>query len=84
MIDTPEAELLLGSSSIQGELDDDVSTPAKKSFVFGLVLCFCSGIFSPMLNVGIAFGDKIEDASSHHGASDSMKKNLLWALIVSG
>eukprot|EP00041_Stephanoeca_diplocostata_P019902 m.433426 g.433426 ORF g.433426 m.433426 type:complete len:259 (-) comp21417_c2_seq3:485-1261(-) len=80
----PEAELLLGSSSIQGDLDDAESAPAKKSFVFGLVLCFCSGVFSPMLNVGIAFGDKIEDASSASGASDSMKKNLLWALVVTG
>lgn len=53
-----------------------------KNVTFGLLLCFLSGIFSSMLNIGLVFGSKIADEATKLGSSELVANNAVWPIAV--
>eukprot|EP00730_Choanoeca_flexa_P004189 TRINITY_DN11623_c0_g1_i6.p1 TRINITY_DN11623_c0_g1~~TRINITY_DN11623_c0_g1_i6.p1 ORF type:complete len:348 (+),score=37.33 TRINITY_DN11623_c0_g1_i6:194-1237(+) len=60
--------------------DDEVA--AKPSFVAGLVICIISGLFSPCLNLAIAFGSDLGKEAEHLGNGKTFSDNATWTLAV--
>lgn len=76
-----EAEPLIGGG-INSEPPKS-SDKEPKSFAVGLLICFVSGVFSGLMNVGLTLGGDITDEAAARGASSINKKNLAWALVIS-
>jgi L-rhamnose-H+ transport protein len=51
-----------------------------RSFRIGILVCILSGIFSPMLNFGFAFGHSVVDTARKFGASPTWAPNTVWAI----
>ncbi len=66
------------------EHDLGTANGARSGFVFGLVLCIFSGIFSSMMNFSFVFGDELRVHALQAGASKAMAANPIWALTVTG
>lgn len=61
------------------------STAASRSqFLTGLVFCLISGFLSPLMNFGLAFGEKITTKALELGASNSTATFPLWAAFLTG
>jgi L-rhamnose-H+ transport protein len=53
-------------------------------FLKGLTLAVLSGIFNPMLNFALSFGEKIKTAAATAGASPGGASDAIWALTLLG
>eukprot|EP00051_Salpingoeca_urceolata_P020920 m.321042 g.321042 ORF g.321042 m.321042 type:complete len:355 (-) comp19707_c0_seq16:1378-2442(-) len=70
-----------------GGIDDESGkkSKGKPSFKIGLIVCLLSGVFSPMLNVGLSLGDDIKKvAKNDYKASGLNAANAVWVLVVGG
>jgi L-rhamnose-H+ transport protein len=67
---------ILGGQSQPGMLGP------KRSFAAGLVICILSGVLSPGLNFGYAFGSRITEAAQRYGASVNNATNAIWLLLI--
>jgi L-rhamnose-H+ transport protein len=67
---------------ILGSQSQPVTLGPKRSFTAGLVICILSGILSPGLNFGYAFGSKITEAAQRLGASANNATNAIWLLLI--
>jgi L-rhamnose-H+ transport protein len=53
--------------------------PTKRtSFKMGLVICFFGGVFSPLVNFGLAFGTPLLKHAAEWGVSPTNRPNVLW------
>ena len=53
--------------------------PARgPSFKMGLVICFFGGVFSPLINFGLAFGTPLLKHAAELGVSPVNRPNVLW------
>eukprot|EP00036_Acanthoecidae_sp_10tr_P013706 CAMPEP_0206286576 /NCGR_PEP_ID=MMETSP0106_2-20121207/670_1 /ASSEMBLY_ACC=CAM_ASM_000206 /TAXON_ID=81532 /ORGANISM="Acanthoeca-like sp., Strain 10tr" /LENGTH=353 /DNA_ID=CAMNT_0053717099 /DNA_START=29 /DNA_END=1087 /DNA_ORIENTATION=- len=84
--DTEREPLVAGSSTAINASDvgsSTVATKSSKSLTVGLAICFVSGVFSGLMNVGLTLGNPLTDACASRGASSINKKSLAWALTIS-
>ncbi len=61
-----------------GKLDQGSAPKFARGFVFSLI----SGVLGSLLNLGLAYGDRILRAAHAHGASDVMAANTVWLPCV--
>lgn len=54
----------------------------RSGFWLGILICVLSGIFSPMLNFGFAFGKELQQLTLAAGAKTAMASNPIWALAL--
>eukprot|EP00045_Choanoeca_perplexa_P003056 m.28451 g.28451 ORF g.28451 m.28451 type:complete len:350 (+) comp11840_c0_seq1:115-1164(+) len=66
---------------IQSVGNEDTN-PGKSNFVHGLILCIISGLFSPCLNLAIAFGSDLAKEATDLGNSKTFSDNATWTLAV--
>lgn len=58
---------------------------AKNGFVRGFSFALISGVLGSLLNLGLAYGDQIQETARRHGASAVMTSNAVWLpCIVAG
>ena len=55
------------------------STAVHMSFKAGLIIVILAGIGSPLINFGLAFGDKLKEVAGVQGVSAGMQANVIWA-----
>ena len=53
-----------------------------QGFAVGLLICILSGIFSPMLNFSLAFGEDLPRRALEAGASRDAATNAVWCLCL--
>jgi L-rhamnose-H+ transport protein len=53
-------------------------------FGTGLLICLASGLLSPALNFGFAFGKPLQDAAQALGAKPDLAGNAIWVLGLLG
>ena len=58
------------------------SATAKKDFVRGFSFALISGLLGSLLNLGLAYGDGIQQAARDRGASAVMSSNAVWLPCV--
>jgi L-rhamnose-H+ transport protein len=66
----------------QRELSPDTEYGGA-GFGWGLLICICSGLFSPMINFSFAFGGELQRLALASGVKPAMAANLIWALALS-
>jgi L-rhamnose-H+ transport protein len=59
------------------------SAALKMSFKAGLVIVVLSGIGSPLINFGLAFGDKLKEVAGLQGVPPGSQANVIWAPLNS-
>lgn len=58
-------------------------TPKQiEGFFIALLICVLAGIFSPMLNFSLAFGDELLKRALAAGATRDMASNAIWPLCL--
>jgi L-rhamnose-H+ transport protein len=55
------------------------SAAVKMSFKAGLVIVVLAGIGSPLINFGLAFGDKLKAVAGMQGVAPGSQANVIWA-----
>jgi len=55
------------------------STAVKMSFKAGLLIVVLAGIGSPLINFGLAFGDKLKAVAGMQGVAPGSQANVIWA-----
>ena len=50
----------------------------SKGFVHGFTFALVSGLLGSLLNLGLAYGDQIQETALRHGASAAMTSNAVW------
>lgn len=68
----------LGANAGQRE-----SAAVKMSFKVGLVIVVLAGIGSPLINFGLAFGDKLKAVAGLQGVAPGSQANVIWAPLNS-
>lgn len=63
-------------SSADGQRE---SAALKMSFTAGLVIVVLAGIGSPLINFGLAFGDKLKAVAGLQGVAPGSQANVIWA-----
>ncbi len=58
------------------------SATAKKNFARGFLFALISGVLGSLLNLGLAYGDGIQQAARDRGASVAMSSNAVWLPCV--
>jgi L-rhamnose-H+ transport protein len=58
------------------------SATGKKNFVRGFLFALISGVLGSLLNLGLAYGDGIQQAARDRGASAVMSSNAVWLPCV--
>ena len=51
---------------------------SKQNFIRGFLFALISGILGSLLNLGLAYGNDIQQLARNHGASSSMSSNAVW------
>ena len=59
------------------------SAAVKMSFSAGLVIVVLAGIGSPLINFGLAFGDKLKEVAGLQGVPPGSQANVIWAPLNS-
>lgn len=59
------------------------SAAVKMSFKAGLVIVVLAGIGSPLINFGLAFGDKLKAVAGLQGVAPGSQANVIWAPLNS-
>ena len=59
------------------------SAAVKMSFTAGLVIVVLAGIGSPLINFGLAFGDKLKEVAGMQGVPPGSQANVIWAPLNS-
>jgi len=59
------------------------SAALKMSFKAGLVIVVLAGIGSPLINFGLAFGDKLKAVAGMQGVAPGSQANVIWAPLNS-
>jgi L-rhamnose-H+ transport protein len=54
----------------------------RQGFAVGLLICVLAGIFSPMLNFSLAFGDELVQRATAAGATSNAATNAVWCLCL--
>lgn len=54
----------------------------KRNFIRGLLFALISGVLGSLLNLGLAYGDGIQQAARSRGASVAMSSNAVWLPCV--
>lgn len=60
------------------------SATRSGSFLPGLIMALCSGLFASFMNVGIAFGAPLAARATVHGASDASSVYAIWLPLLIG
>lgn len=55
--------------------------PKRMPFLWGLVLCGISGVFSSLLNFALIFGEPIKSGAVSAGATAACAPNAIWAIV---
>jgi L-rhamnose-proton symport protein (RhaT) len=63
---------------------DKSDSPSSNRMMTGLVLSVMAGLLAPMLNYSFAFGSRIRDEATHHGAAVGQAANAIWLLALAG
>ena len=58
------------------------SETGKQDFVRGFLFALVSGVLGSLLNLGLAYGDDIQQAARERGASVAMSSNAVWLPCV--
>lgn len=76
--------VLLGMvvSGYSGRMREEKQKTAKGKFMFGLFLAVLSGIFSPMINIGLVTGNIIAEAAVTFGATNTNSSFLIWVVLL--
>jgi len=77
------AVVLLGIvlCAVAGKMREKGTRPAQ-GFSIGLLICILAGIFSPMLNFSLAFGEELQKRALDAGASRDAASNAIWCLCL--
>jgi len=59
------------------------SAALKMSFKAGLVIVVLAGVGSPLINFGLAFGDKLKAVAGLQGVAPGSQANVIWAPLNS-
>jgi L-rhamnose-H+ transport protein len=54
------------------------SAAVKMSFKAGLIIVVLAGVGSPLINFGLAFGDKLKEVAGLQGVSPGLQANVIW------
>jgi len=79
-------EKQIKSAAGQDQPESNGAAPAASTglFVKGLTLCILSGIFNPMLNFALNYGEGIKKAAAAGGASAGGASDAVWAITLLG
>jgi L-rhamnose-H+ transport protein len=58
------------------------TTRPRQGFGIGILICVLAGIFSPMLNFSLAFGDELNQRAMQAGASRDAASNAVWCICL--
>jgi L-rhamnose-H+ transport protein len=68
--------------AIAGKMRESGDTRPRQGFGIGILICVLAGIFSPMLNFSLAFGDELNQRAMQAGASRDAASNAVWCICL--
>jgi L-rhamnose-H+ transport protein len=71
----------IGLCAVAGKMREKDTRP-RQGFGIGLLICILAGIFSPMLNFSLAFGEELPRRALDAGASRDAATNAVWCLCL--
>jgi L-rhamnose-H+ transport protein len=72
---------LCGKAGLERDRTKGTET-GKQNFVRGFLFALISGVLGSLLNLGLAYGDGIQQAARSRGASIAMSSNAVWLPCV--
>jgi L-rhamnose-H+ transport protein len=69
-------------SSYSGKIRGGEQKATKSKFMLGLFLAVLSGVFSPMINIGLVTSKGIAQAAENFGASSANSSFLIWVVLL--
>lgn len=69
-------------SSYSGKIRGEEQKTTKGKFMLGLFLAILSGVFSPMINIGLVTSKGIAQAAENFGASSTNSSFLIWVVLL--
>jgi L-rhamnose-H+ transport protein len=68
--------------AIAGKMRESGDVRPRQGFGIGILICVLAGIFSPMLNFSLAFGDELNQRAMQAGASRDAASNAVWCVCL--